>query len=370
MTNKKPLNLAIIYTDLSLGGIQRKIIDLLNYIYKTKLSKKLDSEVILRWKTEFDLIPNFSSKRQKIFYPPRIFPFPRRRMPFFFNILFRFIVHPPKIILTHVFSSSVRSIPLARLMFGKKVRIIISQDNIFSYENNQWYEKLFVSTIYPMADAIIVQTNISKKDLVKNWKIPDNKVVVIPNWSRKIAYKEAKDRDIDVIYCGRFEDQKNLLRLLKICKLLIKQKPDLKVVIIGSGRQESLLKDYSSLNNLNSNVSFLTPTNDIDSYLSRSKIFALTSKFEGQPMALLEAMSCGCVPILTDFPGANEYISNNTNGFISKSDKIFVSNTLECLSNKKLRIKLTKAAKKTVDQNYSEKNIQKYLDLMLKDSNL
>jgi len=370
MIKKKPLQLAIIYTDLSLGGIQRKIIDLLNYIHKTKLRQRLDTEVILRWKTDFDLIPNLTYKKQKIFYPPRIFPFPRRRMPFFFNILFRFIVNPPNIILTHVFSSSMRSVPLARLMFGKKVRIVISQDNIFSYENNQWYARLLVSTIYPMADAIIVQTNISRDDLVNNWNIPASKISVIPNWSRNITLKEKKDRDIDIIYCGRFEDQKNLLRLLKICKFLIKQKSDLKVVIIGSGRQESLLKDYASQNGLNSNVSFLVPTNDIDNYLGRAKIFALTSKFEGQPMALLEAMNYGCVPVLIDFPGANEYISHNVNGLIAKSDKVFASYVFDCLNDKKLSARLALASKKTVEKKYSEKNIKKYLDLMLQDLKL
>jgi len=74
-------------------------------------------------------------------------------------------------------------------MFGKKVRIVISQDNIFSYENNQWYARLLVSTIYPMADAIIVQTNISRDDLVNNWNIPASKISVIPNWSRNITLK-------------------------------------------------------------------------------------------------------------------------------------------------------------------------------------
>jgi glycosyltransferase involved in cell wall biosynthesis len=290
-------------------------------------------------------------------------------MPFLFNILFRFLINPPDIILTHVFSSSMRSIPLARVMFGKKVRIVISQDNIFSYENNQWYERLLVSTIYPMADVIIVQTNISRDDLVKNWKIPVEKIAVIPNWSRDISLKEKKDRDIDIIYCGRFEEQKNLLRLLKICKFLVKKKKDLKVVIIGSGRQEFLLKEYVFKQRLDSNISFINPVNNVDDYLSRSKIFALTSKFEGQPMALLEAMSCGCVPILTNFPGASEYILNDGNGFIANSNKVFLFRVMSCLDDKKLRTRLTKKAKKTVKDKYSEKNIQKYIDLMLQKLN-
>jgi len=361
-----PLKLSIIYTDLSLGGIQRKIVDLLNYIDKNQLDQVIQPEVILRWKTEFNLIPNLSTKKFKIYYPPRIFPFPRRRMSFLFNIIRRFIINPPDIILTHVFSSSMRAIPLARILFGKKVKIIISQDNIFSYENNRWYEKLFVSPIYSMANKIIVQTETSKNDLVKNWKINKNKIEVIPNWSRKMGKNVKKIRNTDLVYCGRFEDQKNLLRLLGICKLLVQKNNDLKVKIIGSGRQELSLKKFVLNNQLDHNILFVSPTNQVEKHLVDSKIFVLTSRFEGQPMALLEAMSCCCVPIITDFPGAREYIKNKENGYIAKTDEIFVKYVESCLKNDNILEKLSSKAKLSVLENYSEKNIQKYVDLIVR----
>ena len=359
----RPLKLAIIYTDLSLGGIQRKIIDILNYINSSDYSNKIDTEVILRWKTDFSLIPNIEGD-YKVFYPPRIFPFPRRRMPFSFNIIRRFLFNPPDVILTHVFASSMRSILFAKLLFGKKVKLIVSQDNIFSFENGKDYPKFFVTYIYNKADKVIVQTDISKKDLVENWNIVEDKVVVIPNWVRNIEEKSIK-KDIDMIYVGRFEKQKNLLRLLKIFKSLANERPKTKLYLVGSGRQENILRDYVSRNRLEKNIFFVAPTNDVDSYLNRSKLFVLTSKFEGQPMALLEAMKLACVPISVNFPGVNEYLSHKKDSMVAKSNKEFIELTLNCLKNSKLRKKLSINAKETVDKKYSDKNIEDYLSLFL-----
>ena len=227
---------------------------------------------------------------------------------------------------------------------------------------------------------IILKTNIESEPVIDNKRIPScllYKQLIVPgqlDWDVEVIedfsvcspkMDENYNRDIDIIYCGRFEDQKNLIRLLRISKLLVKRKSNLKVLIIGSGRQELLLKKYVTEHKLNQNVSFMKPINNVDDYLCRAKIFALTSKFEGQPMALLEAMSCGCVPILSNFPGSDEYIIHNFNGLIAKTDFDFSKNVLRCLKNKELRIKLTQAAKQTVKRKYSEKNIQKYIDLLI-----
>jgi glycosyltransferase involved in cell wall biosynthesis len=365
MNNASPVKLAIIYTDLGLGGIQRKIVDLVNFLHTFDQRQRFSADVILKWKTDFSLESDFNSPNVRVFYPARIFPFPRRRMPFWFNILHRFLSNPPDIILTHVFGSSLRSIVIARLFLRNKVKIIISQDNIFSFENTEWYSKLLAPIVYPLANIIIVQTERSKADLVDNWNISSDKIAVIPNWARKITIRKRK-RDIDILYCGRFEDQKNLIRLLKICRKLEKRKKGLKVLLVGSGRQESYLKRYVNNNNLGHTILFEKPTNAVNDYYFRSKIFGLTSKFEGQPMALLEAMSCGCAPVLTNFPGSSEYITHKYNGMIAQTDNEFIEYALACISDEKQRSKISLQAQQTVQEYYSEANIQKYIDLLMK----
>lgn len=363
MMTPNQLKLSIVYTDLCLGGIQRKIIDLLNYIQIHHI--RIDPQVILRWETEFSLTKNLLYSSQKIYLPPRFIPFSRRRLPFLWNIVFHLTKNHPNVLLTHVFGSSLRAVPFARIVFGKKIKIIISQDNIFSYENPEWYARLLVNWVYSMANVIIVQTAVSKNDLVENWHIDKKKITVIPNWSRKIAKPNNNTpRPIDVMYCGRFEAQKNLLQLLKICQFVIKKKPNLTVTLIGMGRHEQMLKRYVINHHLDNNIQFIQPVNDIEQYMYQSKIFTLTSKFEGQPMTLLEAMSCECIPVCMNFPGITEYINNNYNGYIANTEKEMAMVIIKCLDAYEQTYDIRQKARRTVMKNYSEKNIQKYIDLI------
>jgi len=82
--------------------------------------------------------------------------------------------------------------------------------------------------------------------------------------------------------------------------------PNIKFLMVGDGPSDELLRQR--INELNINGVIELPGMLADTYSAYKKIdiFLLTSDFEGLPLALLEAMSCGCVPVVSNVGGIKQ----------------------------------------------------------------
>lgn len=114
-----------------------------------------------------------------------------------------------------------------------------------------------------------------------------------------------------IIFVGRLVESKGVLDLYEINKFLTKWNVPVEWTIIGGGPlKEALLSQWSN----ETNFKFLSPeTNEeVLSILSRQEIFVLPTRFEGSPVSVLEALSVGAVPVVTDLPGGiREIITEN-----------------------------------------------------------
>lgn len=121
------------------------------------------------------------------------------------------------------------------------------------------------------------------------------------------------DKENVVLFLGRLDQQKNLPGLLRIWQKTALR--DWKLEIVGSGPDESQLKNYAQSLGIPLSV-FKGKTSEPEKYYRRAKIFAMTSTYEGFPMTLIECQAYGCVPIIFDsFPAASEIV-NDTNGIL------------------------------------------------------
>jgi glycosyltransferase involved in cell wall biosynthesis len=120
-----------------------------------------------------------------------------------------------------------------------------------------------------------------------------------------------------VITVGRYEPQKDQRALIAAFALVVEQHPDWSLELWGTGPLQDELAEQIATLGLGGNVRLMGPTDDVQSALLRSSIFALSSDFEGLPVVLCEAMACGVPCVSVDCgPGIAEIIRHDEDGLI------------------------------------------------------
>ena len=131
----------------------------------------------------------------------------------------------------------------------------------------------------------------------------------------------SKEKVKEIIYVGRLDFvQKRVYRVIDTWNLLENHYQDWKLTIVGDGPDRSNLENHVKALNLK-HVYFEGFQNPVP-YYRRASILMLTSDFEGFPLVLAEAMSCGVVPVVyNSYAAVKDIIDNEVDGMITeKSD--------------------------------------------------
>jgi len=138
------------------------------------------------------------------------------------------------------------------------------------------------------------------------------------------------------IHVARFDPQKNQALLIGVFNRLYDEGENFILLVVGRG-----FDSYpgSELRNAACDkIFFLGEKSNVGDYLLNSDAFCLTSVFEGLPISLLEAISCGVTPICTPVGGVLDVITDGVNGYLSEKTDMdayyaairrFLSNNIE-----------------------------------------
>ncbi len=190
------------------------------------------------------------------------------------------------------------------------------------------FNKLLTSVLYKKADVITTNSFGTKTSLVKDFSISPEKITVIYNPIDLTAIKKLSEEVLEMQYQSIFnnpviinvarlekqKDQEHLIRAFKKVKGEIKSA---KLVILGEGELENPLKELAKELGLENDIYFIGWQKNPFKFLAKSKMFVLSSLWEGFPNTLIEAMALGLPVISTDCPsGPNEVIENGKNGLL------------------------------------------------------
>lgn len=223
---------------------------------------------------------------------------------------------------------------------------------------------LFISRIaYKAADHIWIPTAEIADFVIMTHNIKATKVTVYPNWIDTDLFENINVSVCypnRVLYIGRLSAEKNVSLLLNALS-----QTDISLDIIGGGELKDFLCNEALA--LSVNVRFLgrISNSKLPEAINRYPIIVLCSNFEGSPKTLLESMSCGKAVIGTDKPGINNIISHDKNGVLCNSDALELrSAILDLRLDEKKRVKLGRAARKTIIENNSKiEAIRRELDI-------
>ena len=154
---------------------------------------------------------------------------------------------------------------------------------------------------------------------------------------------------------GRLVTPKGHTYLLQAVPALLTEYPDLQLVIAGEGYLRPALEAEIDSLHLERSVHLLGNRSDVPVLLQACDIFVLSSRNEGMPIALLEAMAAGAAVISTRVEGVADLICEGQNGLlVPVEDPVALAQAiLHLLRNPDLRRQLGAAARETIQEKYS-----------------
>ncbi len=142
-------------------------------------------------------------------------------------------------------------------------------------------------------------------------------IVRVPNSVRDMGGVRA---DVDAkiaLAAGRFAYQKGFDRLVKAWSRLASDHPDWRLRICGDGPMQTRLEELIDSRGLQQSVSLEPAAADLGAEMAKSSVFVLSSRWEGLPLVLLEAMSAGMTVVSFDCPtGPADVIDDHRDGLL------------------------------------------------------
>ena len=167
--------------------------------------------------------------------------------------------------------------------------------------------------LYRNAMAVVVLSKMQAE-----WfKQMSDRVVVIPNPVKACTNDRNSQarRSSIVIAAGRLVPQKGFDLLLRAFAKVNDKYPEWSLVIYGDGPERPALERQISELNLDGKIKLPGVTTDLTAHLRTAGCFVLSSRFEGFPMVLVEALACGCPVVATDCTDSiSEIVHHGCNG--------------------------------------------------------
>ncbi|MCM3630989.1 glycosyltransferase [Paenibacillus glycanilyticus] len=206
------------------------------------------------------------------------------------------------------------SVLLARPFIRRQTKVVIREANLPSKTINSYsfYRKMIYQSmyrrLYPLADQIIAQSELMRNEILSftgvqgslvttiNNPIDIKTIAKLSNEPSPFSSRSGKN----IVSVGRLEYQKGYDILIQAFKRVSLQYPDSNLYILGEGSlQEELARLAASLD-IGEQVHFVGFTENPYPYMRHADQFVLSSRYEGFPNVLLEALACNAKIVAAD----------------------------------------------------------------------
>ena len=176
---------------------------------------------------------------------------------------------------------------------------------------------------YRGLDALVVLTDADRHDYAELLAGSDTRVVRITNALPRVTGEPRAERQKVVLAAGRLTWQKGFDLLVDAYVPIARQHPDWQLRIYGDGNRKQRLRRRILRHGVYNNVFLMGATQRLGEFMSRASLFALSSRYEGFGMVIVEAMSKGLPVVSFDCPrGPAEIIDAGRDGILVPSQDV------------------------------------------------
>lgn len=330
-----PGQLSILIPELVVGGAQRSML-------------KLSAGIAARG-YQVDLVLARAMGPLLAEVPPsvRLVDLGARRTVTSLPALVRYLRHERPTALLSVLHANMVALWAGRLV-GDGLRTIVSERNTLSREAEHYRSSVRMQLMpklarlfYPWADGIVAVSEGVADDLSSVTGLPRERIRVIYNPIVTPKLAEMAQAPLDhpwfaagqppvVLAVGRLEAQKDLPTLIRSFALVRQHRPA-RLLILGEGEERPALEALVDELGLQGDVGMPGFVPNPCPYMARAALFVLSSRWEGLPGALIEAMYCGAPIVATDCPsGPREILANGQYGqLVPVGDVTALAQTIE-----------------------------------------
>jgi glycosyltransferase involved in cell wall biosynthesis len=215
------------------------------------------------------------------------------------------------IVHTHLPVAGWMTIPAK--LFTPKTKFIYSEHNLVTFYAR--YNYYLMGLTYGFFDCIIyVSDEVGEiiRKAQKAWLFQTKKKVTILNGINTEKFSNAHRatentlQQFTVGLVARFRPQKRVDKWVEVAAEVHKLHPNIKFVMVGDGPDDEMLRQKIKELGMEGKISLPGMLPDTVNAFKQLDIFLLTSDFEGLPLAIMEAMSTGCIPVVSNVGGIKQ----------------------------------------------------------------
>jgi glycosyltransferase involved in cell wall biosynthesis len=194
------------------------------------------------------------------------------------------------------------------------------------------------------------------RDEIVGWGYPAEKTFINPNGVDTAFFAPAAPpHPHSAIFVGQFRPEKRIGLVLEAWQAIQAAYPDAKLTLVGGGDAREEYQRKAADMGLRANFLPILPLADVLEQLRQHAVFVMSGVSEGMSNALLEAMSTGLSPVVTDTPGNQAVVTSGVNGltYASESAAALADALRHLFDHPDERQHLGEQARATVIERYS-----------------
>ncbi|WP_327107657.1 glycosyltransferase family 4 protein [Nonomuraea glycinis] len=202
-----------------------------------------------------------------------------------------------------------------------------------------------IGRYYDRFDAVAVLTRTNQLEYQE--LLPKSKIVPIPNAVHKVDQKHSRQDNPIVVAAGRLVPQKGFDLLIPAFAQVVAEHPEWRLRIFGTGPRQAQLSAKIDELGMQDHIALMGRTEHLDEELAASSVYVLSSRFEGLPMVMIEAMTHALPIVAFDCPtGPRDVLTDGVDGILvppRDPDALAVA-LKEVVSDRRRRLEMGAAA--------------------------